>query len=159
MWGKIVFCIAVALYLYSLFTITAVVGGEKSLIGIETFYYTLRYGTAGLFGASSTADVVVNFIALIAAAANFVFVFWAMLVFLPTRITALKWFWWTSLVFLVAALYTGMQAIFSDRVTLATGYYVWIIALALMLMAPVIVRYEHKRLRHANNRRASMDCA
>ncbi|OED43640.1 hypothetical protein AB833_03290 [Chromatiales bacterium (ex Bugula neritina AB1)] len=156
MFGKIVFSIAVLLYLCSLFSITVIAGEENMLTGIETFFYTLRYGTAGLFGAHSTTDVVVNFIALVAAAANFVFIFWAMLVFLPTKITALKWFWWTSLLFLIAAIYTGIQALLSDRVALANGYYLWIAALVLMLVAPVVRRYERRRMRQLSVERVDI---
>ncbi len=147
MFGKIIFAVACALFLASLFVPTVLVGDTRSLTGLETFYYTLRYGTAHLFGAQSFSDFVVNFVALVAAAANFVFVFWALLVFAPTRITLLKWFWWVSVLFLIAATYTGIQAKLSDELVLQNGYFYWISALILMLVAPVVTRMERSRSR------------
>ncbi len=145
--GKIVFAIASALFLVSLFVPTVVVGEENSLTGLQTFFYTLRYGTANVIGAHSISDFLVNIIALIAAAANFVFVFWALLVFAPTRITSLKWFWWVSLFFLIAAAYTGVQAALSERVSLQYGYFYWTAALTLMLVAPCVSRIERVRFK------------
>lgn len=149
--GKIIFAVASVLFLASLFVPTVIVGETRSLTGIETFYYTLRYGTANLFGAHSFSDIVVNFVALVAAAANFVFVFWALLVFAPTRITSLKWFWWISLVFLIAATYTGIQAALSDMLKLQSGYFFWVAALILMLVAPVVSRLERTRTKRAKS--------
>lgn len=143
MFGKIVFSFAILLFLTSLFTATVFIGEEKSLTGIETFFYTIRHATAGLFGAGS--NKIVSFVALLAVAANFVFIFWAMLVFSSTKITSLKWFWWTSMLFLIAASYTGFQAMLRQGVSLASGYYIWLCALVLMLLAPVIARAERKR--------------
>ena len=145
--GRIIFCIATVLFLCSLFLPAVSVGDERSLTGLQTFFYTLRYGTANLFGADSLADIVINFIALVATGANFVFVFWAMLVLTPTRITSLRWFWWISLIFLLAAIYTGMQAFFSEQVALQGGYMFWLSALILMLVAPVVSRFERTRRR------------
>lgn len=145
MLGKLIFGIATVCFLASLFVSTVSLGGDHSLSGIETFVYTLRYGTAGLFGASSVSDFIVHFIALVAAAANFVFVFWAMLVFSPTRITSLKWFWWLSLLFLLAAIYTGFQTALDGRASLQPGYLFWIASLILMLIAPVVSRLERRR--------------
>ena len=152
--GKIVFCVASALFLVSLFIPAVIVGEERSLTGLQTFFYTLRYGTANVFGAQSIADFIVNFVALIAAAANFVFVFWAMLVFAPTRITGLKWFWWVSMVFLFAAGYTGLQVILSEKLSLQSGYFFWTAALSLMLVAPVVSRIERTRIKRARSRSA-----
>lgn len=149
--GKIIFGVAGALFLASLFVPSVVVGEARSLTGLEAFFYTLRYGTAHLFGASSFSDFVVNFVALVAAAANFVFVFWALLVFAPTRITSLKWFWWISLIFLIAAAYTGIQAVLSDRLALQSGYFFWMAALILMLVAPVVSRLERTRTKRAKS--------
>ena len=150
--GRIIFCVASALFCVSLFVPAVTIGDEKSLTGLQTFFYTLRYGTANLFGARSITDFVVNFIALIATGANFVFVFWALLVLTPTRIPSLKWFWWVSLIFLLAAAYTGVQAILSDRVSLERGYVFWLSALVLMLVAPVVSRYERTRSRRLSSR-------
>lgn len=150
--GKIIFCVASALFLASLFMPSVVVGEDRSLTGLQTFFYTLRYGTANVFGAGSFSDFIVNFIALVAAAANFVFVFWALLVFAPTRVTSLKWFWWISLLFLIAAGYTGVQAIFSEKVTLQSGYFFWVSALTLMLLAPCVTRIERVRIKRLRSR-------
>jgi hypothetical protein len=145
MLGKSIFGIATVCFLASLGVDTIAITDNRSLSGIETFMYTLRYGTAGVFGAYSVSNFVIHFVALVAAAANFVFVFWAMLVFSPTRITQLKWFWWLSLLFLLAAVYTGVQAVLDDRVGLEAGYALWIAALVLMLIAPVVSRMERRR--------------
>jgi len=145
MLGKIIFGIATVCFLASLGVDTVSVSNNQSLNGIETFFYTLRYGTAGVFGPSSLSGFVIHFVALVAAGANFVFVFWAMLVFSPTRITSLKWFWWLSLLFMLAAVYTGVQALLDGRVGLQQGYLLWITSLLLMLLAPVVSRYERKR--------------
>ena len=147
MLGKIIFGIATVCFLASLGVDTVSLSDKHSLNGIETFFYTLRYGTAGVFGASSLSNFVINFVALVAAGANFVFVFWAMLVFSPTRITSLKWFWWLSLLFMLAAVYTGVQAMLDSRVGVQRGYLLWIVSLILMLLAPVVSRYERKRKR------------
>jgi len=149
MFGKLTFFAAIVLFLVSLFTPSVSITDDRSLVGAETFFYTLRYGTAGLFSAKSVADTVINFIALVAAAANFVFVFWAMLVFAPTRIPALRWFWWVSLLFLLAALFTGFQVAIDARTTLDAGYFFWVASLILMLLAPVIRRIERRRERQA----------
>lgn len=145
MLGKIIFGIATACFLTSLGVDTVSVSDNHSLNGIETFFYTMRYGTAGVFGASSLSIFVINFVALVAAGANFVFVFWALLVFSPTRITSLKWFWWLSLLFMLAAVYTGVQALLDGRVSLQLGYLLWMVSLVLMLLAPVVSRFERKR--------------
>lgn len=145
MLGKIIFGVATICFLTSLGVDTVSVSENHSLNGIETFFYTLRYGTAGVFGANSVSNFVIHFVALAAAAANFVFVFWALLVFSPTRITSLKWFWWFSLLFLLAAAYTGIQALLDSRVGLQYGYGLWMAALMLMLLAPVVSRLERKR--------------
>ena len=145
MLGKIIFGVATICFLTSLGVDTVSVSENHSLNGIETFFYTLRYGTAGVFGASSISNFVIHFVALMAAAANFVFVFWALLVFSPTRITSLKWFWWFSLLFLLAAAYTGIQALLDSRAGLQYGYGLWMAALLLMLLAPVVSRIERKR--------------
>lgn len=147
MLGKTIFGIATVCFLASLGVDTVAITENRSLNGIETFLYTLRYGTAGIFSPSTMSDFVVHFVALVAAAANFVFVFWAMLVFSPTRITALKWFWWLSLLFMLAAAYTGIQAVLDSRVQLEQGYTLWMTALFLMLLAPVVSRMERKRRR------------
>ncbi len=143
--GKIVFGIATLLFCASLVMATVTVGDSKSLPGIYAFFSALRYGTAGLFSAGSVSDFVTYFLALMAAAANFVFMFWAMLVFSPTKVTSLKWFWWVSLVFIVAAAYIGVLITLDDRAALMPGYYCWIGALVLMLIAPVVRRFERKR--------------
>lgn len=145
--GRIVFGVAGTLFLVSLFVPAVLLGENTVLTGLQAFFYTLRYGTANIIGANSFADFLVNFIALVAAAANFVFVFWALLVFAPTRITSLKWFWWVSFIFLLAAAYTGIQAVLSDRVTLQYGYFYWSGALTLMLIAPCISRLERVRIK------------
>ena len=124
---------------------TVAVSDSRSLNGLETFFYTLRYGTAGVLGPSDISNFIIHFIALVAAGANFVFVFWAMLVFSPTRITSLKWFWWLSLLFMLAAAYTGVQALLDGRVGLQAGYVLWIGSLVLMLLAPVVSRFERRR--------------
>ncbi len=143
--GKIVFGIATLLFGASLFTATVTLGDAKSLSGLQTFFSALRYGTAGLFSPDSAADVVSYFIALMSAAANFVFVFWAMLVFSPTKVTSLKWFWWISLIFIVAAAYMGILITLDDRAALKPGYFLWLAALVLMFIAPVVSRLERKR--------------
>ncbi len=130
------------LFITSLFTVTVMIGDDKPLTGIETFFFTIRHATAGLFGEGS--NKIVSFIALLAVAANFVFIFWAMLVFAPTRITSLRGFWWVSILFMIAASYTGFQAMMRQGVNLAPGYFIWISALVLMLLAPVISRIERK---------------
>lgn len=143
--GKIVFAVAIVLFGASLFLTTIMFGEGKTLSGVTAFIAAIRYGTAGLFSPSSLSDFVTCFLALMSAAANFVFVFWAMLVFSPTKVTSLKWFWWLSLVFIVAAAYTGVLVILDDRATLMAGYYCWLAALILMLIAPVVRRFERKR--------------
>jgi len=143
--GKLVFGIATLLFGASLFTATVTLGDAKSLSGVQTFFSALRYGTAGLFSAGSFADVISYFIALMSAAANFVFVFWAMLVFSPTKVTSLKWFWWMSLIFIVAAAYMGVLITLDQRTELMTGYFLWLAALVLMFVAPVVSRLERKR--------------
>lgn len=143
--GKITFGIAVVLFGASLFTVTVTLGEAKSLSGIQSFFSALRYGTAGLFSPASIADFIQHFIALMSAAANFVFVFWAMLVFSPTKVTALRWFWWISLIFIVAAGYTGVLIALDDRAELQSGYFFWLAALLLMFIAPVLARIERKR--------------
>ena len=150
--GRIIFCVALALFCVSLFVPAVTIGDENSLTGLQTFFYTLRYGTANLFGARSITDFVVNFLALMATGANFVFVFWALLVLTPTRIPSLRWFWWVSLIFLLAAAYTGVQAFLSDSVSLERGYVFWLSALVLMLVAPVVSRYERTRSRRLSSR-------
>ncbi len=144
MLSRCVFFLALSLFVASMIQPAVQLVGGRALVGIETFYFTLRFGTAGLFGAGSFADIVNNLLALIGAAANFALVFWAMLTWSPTRITTLRWFWWVSLLFLLAAAYTGMQAKMSDRVTLAPGYFYWMAALVLMFIAPVVTRLEHR---------------
>jgi hypothetical protein len=151
--GRIIFCVATALFCVSLFSPAIVIGEERSISGLQTFFYTLRYGTANLVGARSITDFVVNLLALIATGANFIFVFWALLVMTPTRIPSLKWFWWISLIFILAAAYTGFQAVLSGQVSLERGYFLWLGALILMLVAPVVSRLERKR------RKASADRA
>jgi len=147
--GKIVFAIATCLFGASMF-LTAVAFGESTdLAGIETFISAIRHGTAGLFSANSIADFVTNFVALMAAAANFVFIFWAMLVFSPTKVTSLKWFWWISLLFIVAAAYIGVLITLDDRVALKPGYFCWLAALTLMFVAPIVSRFERKAAREA----------
>ena len=143
--GKIFFALATLLFGASLFTATVTLGDAKSLSGIQTFFSALRYGTAGLFSAGSVTDIISYFIALMSAAANFVFVFWAMLVFSPTKVTSLKWFWWMSLIFIVAAAYMGVLITFDDRAVLMSGYFLWLAALVLMFVAPVVSRIERKR--------------
>ena len=143
--GKLVFGIATMLFGASLFTATVTLGDAKSLAGVQAFFSALRYGTAGLFSAGSLSDVISYFIALMSAAANFVFIFWAMLVFSPTRVTALKWFWWVSLIFIVAAAYMGVLITLDDRAVLKPGYFLWLAALVLMFIAPVVSRFERKR--------------
>ena len=143
--GKLVFGIATMLFGASLFTATVTLGDAKSLSGVQAFFSALRYGTAGLFSAGSLSDVISYFIALMSAAANFVFIFWAMLVFSPTRVTALKWFWWVSLIFIVAAAYMGVLITLDDRAVLKAGYFLWLAALILMFIAPVVSRFERKR--------------
>ena len=145
MLGKIIFGIATVCFLASLGVDTVAVSDSRSLNGLETFFYTLRYGTAGVLGPSDISNFIIHFIALVAAGANFVFVFWAMLVFSPTRITSLKWFWWLSLLFMLAAAYTGVQALLDGRVGLQAGYVLWIGTLVLMLLAPVVSRFERRR--------------
>ena len=145
MLGKIIFGVATVCFLASLGVDTVSVSDSHSLNGIETFFYTLRYGTAGVLGPTGLSYFVIHFVALVAAGANFVFVFWAMLVFSPTRITSLKWFWWLSLLFMLAAAYTGVQALLDGRVGLQTGYVLWIASLILMLLAPVVSRFERRR--------------
>ena len=143
--GRIIFCVASALFFVSLFSPAIVIGEERSISGLQTFFYTLRYGTASLLGARSVTDFVINLLALVATGANFIFVFWALLVMTPTRIPSLKWFWWISLIFILAAAYTGFQAVLSDQVSLDRGYYLWLGALVLMLVAPVVSGLERKR--------------
>jgi uncharacterized membrane protein YhaH (DUF805 family) len=109
-----------------------------------------------LFSPDSVTDFVVNFIALVASAANFVFVFWAMLVLTPTRITSLRWFWWISLLFLLAAIYTGIQAELSEQTSLMRGYFLWVAALILMLVAPVVSRLERTHRRRNGNKKRPM---
>ena len=157
--GRLIFCIASVLFLCSLFLPAVLVGDERALTGLQTFFYTLRYGTANLFGADSLTDLVVNFIALVATGANFVFVFWAMLVLTPTRITSLRWFWWISLMFLLAAIYTGVQAFFSGQLVLQNGYLYWLSALILMLVAPVVSRFERTRRRRQQSSSARQPSA
>ena len=143
--GKLVFGIAILLFLASWFLATFTLGQEQSLPGFHAFFTALRYGTAGVFSANSLQEFVTYFIALMAAAANFVFVFWAMLVFLPTKITSLKWFWWISLLFIMAAGYTGVLITLDERAMLRPGYFCWLAALLLMLFAPVVRRFERRR--------------
>ena len=143
--GKLVFGIACCLFFASLFTATVTLGDATSLSGIQTFFSALRYGTAGLFSPSSVSAFIKHFVTLMSAAANFVFIFWAMLVFSPTRVTALKWFWWISLIFIVAAAYTGVLVTLDDRAALQSGYFFWLAALLLMFLAPVVARIERKR--------------
>lgn len=143
--GKIVFGIATCLFGASLFMATVALGDAKSLSGIQTFISAMRYGTAGVFSPSSMAGFITNLIALISAAANFVFIFWAMLVFSPTKVTSLKWFWWSSLIFIVAAAYSGVLVTLDDRAALRSGYFFWFAALLLMFIAPVVARLERKR--------------
>lgn len=150
--GRMIFCAASVLFFFSLFLPAVLVGDEKFLTGLQTFIYTLRYATANVFGAGSIADFVVNFIALVATGANFVFVFWAMLVLTPTKITSLRWFWWISLLFLLAAIYTGVQTFLTDQITLQSGYFLWLSALVLMLVAPVVSRIERERQRRYTTR-------
>lgn len=155
--GRLTFWIASALFFLSLFTPAVIVGEERTLSGLQAFIYTLRYGTANLVSAGSVSDFVINFIALIAAGANFVFVFWALLVLTPTKIPSLRWFWWISLMFLLAALYTGVQAELSEHVTVQNGYLMWMSALILMLVAPVVSRLERKRIQRLNRLRKMHD--
>jgi len=143
--GKIVFGIATLLFGASLFTATVTLGDAKSLSGVQTFFSALRYGTAGLFSSASMSDIISYFIALMSAAANFVFIFWAMLVFSPTKVTSLKWFWWISLIFILAAAYMGILITLDDRAVLKPGYFLWLAALVLMFIAPVVSRIERKR--------------
>ncbi len=143
--GKIVFGIACCLFFASLFTATVTLGEAKSLSGIQAFISALRYGTAGLFSPASFSAFITHFIALMSAAANFVFVFWALLVFSPTKVTSLRWFWWISLIFIVAAVYTGVLVLLDDRAALQSGYFFWLAALMLMFIAPVVARIERKR--------------
>lgn len=143
--GKIVFAIAALFFGVSLFTATVAFGETGSMAGVQAFFSAIKYGTAGLFSAGSVSDFVRCFLALMAAAANFVFVFWAMLVFSPTKVTSLKWFWWVSILFLVAAAYIGVLVTLDDRASLKPGYYYWLAALSLMLLAPVVSRFERKR--------------
>lgn len=142
--SRIVFFLSLFLFLASLVQPAVQIVGGRALVGIETFYFTLRFGTAGLVGAKSLADVVNNLVGLIGAAANFALIFWAMLTWSPTRITTLRWFWWISMLFLLAAVYTGVQAALSPRVQLAFGYYCWLASLVLMFCAPVVTRVEHR---------------
>ncbi len=143
--GKIVFAISLLLFGASLVTATVTIGDGNALSGIQSFFSAIRYGTAGLFSAGSLSDFITYFVTLMAAAANFVFVFWAMLVFSPTKVTSLKWFWWVSLVFIVAAVYTGVLITLDERAMLKPGYFYWLAALMLMLLAPVVRRIERKR--------------
>lgn len=143
--GKIVFGIATFLFGASLFTATVTLGDATNLSGIQAFFSALRYGTAGLFSGGSMSDFVSHFVALMSAAANFVFIFWAMLVFSPTKVTSLKWFWWISLIFIVAAAYTGVLITLDDRAVLKPGYFFWLAALLLMFIAPIVCRIERKR--------------
>jgi len=145
MLGKSIFGIATLFFLTSLGVDAVSIGDDRSLNGISAFFYTLRYGTAGVVGATSLSSFVVHLVALVAAAANFVFVFWAMLVFSPTRITSLKWFWWLSLLFMLAAAYTGLQVLLDGRVEVQFGYAIWLSSLVLMLVAPVVSRLERQR--------------
>ncbi len=142
--GKIVFGIAAFLFGTSLFMATVTFGDAKSLSGIQAFISALRYGTAGLFSPVSLSSFISHFIALMSAAANFVFIFWALLVFSPTKVTSLKWFWWISLLFIVAAAYTGVLVTLNDQVALRSGYFFWLAALLLMFLAPVVSRIERK---------------
>ena len=150
MLGKIIFGIATLCFVTSLF-VDAVTIGDQSRSGIAAFFSTLRHGTAGVVNPSSLSSFIVHFIALIAAAANFVFVFWAMLVFSPTRITLLKWFWWLSLLFMLAAVYTGIQVMLNEQVGLRYGYGLWLSSLVLMLLAPVVSRFERMRKKRKSN--------
>ena len=143
--GKIVFGIATLFFGASLFTATVAFGESGSLAGVQAFFSAIKYGTAGLFSAGSVSDFVRCFLALMAAAANFIFVFWAMLVFSPTKVTSLKWFWWVSTLFIVAAGYIGVLITLDDRAMLEPGYFYWVIALVLMLLAPVVSRFERRR--------------
>lgn len=143
--GKIVFAIAALFFGVSLFTATVAYGETSTIAGVQAFFSAIRYGTAGLFSAASVSDFVSCFLALMAAAANFVFIFWAMLVFSPTKVTSLKWFWWISILFLVAAAYVGVLITLDDRTMLRSGYYYWLLSLTLMLLAPVVARLERKR--------------
>lgn len=143
--GKIVFGIATLSFGVSLFTATVAFGESASLSGVQAFFYAIKHGTAGLFTAGSLPDFVRCFLALMAAAANFVFIFWAMLVFSPTKVTSFKWFWWVSTLFIVAAGYIGVLIALDDRAMLKPGYFYWVIALVLMLLAPVVSRFERRR--------------
>ena len=144
--GKIVFAIAALLFGASLFTETVGFGESGTMAGLQAFYAAIKYGTAGLFSAGSVSDFISCFLALMAAAANFVFVFWAMLVFSPTKVTSLKWFWWLSTLFLGAAAYIGVLIVLDDRTMLKPGYFYWLAALVLMLLAPVLSRLERIRV-------------
>ena len=44
-----------------------------------------------------------------------------------------------------AAAYTGVQALLDGRVGLQAGYVLWIGSLVLMLLAPVVSRFERRR--------------
>jgi len=143
--GKLVFGSAVVLFVASLFMAAFAMGGDRTIVGAQAFYTAIRYGTAGVFSSASLSEFVAYFTALMAAAANFVFVFWAMLFFSPTKVTSLKWFWWISLIFIVAALYLGVLVTLDERAALRTGYYCWVAALLLMLTAPVVARVERLR--------------
>lgn len=154
--GRTIFCIASLLFLCSLFLPAVVVGEDRAVTGLQTFFYTLRYGTANVVGANSISDFVVSFTALVASGANFVFVFWAMLVLTPTRITSLRWFWWISVLFIIAAAYTGIQTLFYEKIVLRGGYFLWLVALILMLVAPVVSRLERVRRRKFNQQKAAL---
>ena len=144
--GKIVFFIAALLFGASLFMTTATIGdGNASISGLQAFYSSIKYGIAGLFNPASAAEFVTFVVALTAAGANFMFVFWALLVFSPTKIPSLRWFWWISIVFIVAAIFVGILVTLDERATLRLGYFLWFASLVLMLLAPVVSRFERKR--------------
>ena len=50
-----------------------------------------------------------------------------------------------SLIFIVAAAYMGVLITFDDRAVLMSGYFLWLAALVLMFVAPVVSRIERKR--------------
>jgi len=154
--GKIVFAIAACLFGVSLFTGSVTLGDGEALTGVQSFFMALRYGTAGIFSPDSLSQFISHFVALMAAAANFVFVFWAMLVFSPTKVTVLRWFWWFSMLFIVAAAYTGILVKLNDRAELQSGYFYWIAALVLMFLAPVISRLERKHAVLTARRKSSI---
>lgn len=143
--GKIIFAVASLFFGVSLFTTTVAFGESGGMSGVQAFFSAIKHGTAGLFSPESVSDFVSCFLVLMAAAANFIFIFWAMLVFSPTKVTSLKWFWWVSTLFIVAAGYIGVLIALDDRAMLMPGYYLWMGSLLLMLLAPVVSRLERLR--------------